>query len=277
MKTMQNIAVLLTCHNRREKTITCLISLFEATLPEDFCLDIFLVDDGSTDGTATAVKKNYPEVNIIQGDGNLFWNRGMHLAWETAAKIKDYDFYLWLNDDVVLLKKSLKLLIEATCNNENAIVCGSMCSKYTSQVTYGARGLNDKLITPDGKIQECKIFNGNCVLIPSSVYSKLGNLDARYPHAIGDFDYALRAIKHDVKIFIASEFVGFCEKNASLPKWCLPEIPIGQRIQSLYSPLGSSHPYYFFLFEIQHYGLMLALKHFLSIHLRLLIPTLWRK
>lgn len=277
MNTIKAVAVLLTCHNRKEKTVSCLKSLFQATLPKGFSFSVFLVDDGSTDGTAKAVKENYPKVNIIQGDGKLFWNRGMHLAWETAAKVKEYDFYLWLNDDVVLMKKSLKLLIEATCNNEDAIVCGSMCSKYKSQITYGARGLNDKLITPNGKVQECKVFNGNCVLIPSSVYSKLGNLDARYPHAIGDFDYALRAIKHGLKIYIASEFVGYCEKNKFLPKWCLPEISIRQRIKSLYSPLGSSHPYYFFLFELQHYGLLVAFKHFFSIHLRLLIPSLWKK
>ena len=45
-----------------------------------------------------AVGKMFPQVHIIKGDGNLFWNRGMYMAWQAAIKEKDYDFYLWLND-----------------------------------------------------------------------------------------------------------------------------------------------------------------------------------
>ena len=35
----------------------------------------------------------------------------MHLAWETAAKLNDYDFYLWLNDDVTLHKGAISELL----------------------------------------------------------------------------------------------------------------------------------------------------------------------
>ena len=83
---MNRIAVLLTCHNRSEKTTACLHSLFQCYLPSDFVLDVFLVDDGSTDGTAELVTEKFPKVIIIHGDGNLFWNRGMHLAWSYASK-----------------------------------------------------------------------------------------------------------------------------------------------------------------------------------------------
>ena len=51
MNIHKTIAVLLTCHNRKVKTISCLKSLYEATLPKGFSLEIFLVDDGSVDGT----------------------------------------------------------------------------------------------------------------------------------------------------------------------------------------------------------------------------------
>jgi GT2 family glycosyltransferase len=77
---MYTIAVLLTCHNRRDKTITCLDSLYNCLLPSDFQLDVFLVDDGSSDGTSKAVSEKFPSVNVIQGNGNLFWNQGMRLA-----------------------------------------------------------------------------------------------------------------------------------------------------------------------------------------------------
>jgi len=53
----KEVAVLLTCYNRKAQTIACLGSLFEATIPEDLHLDIYLTDDGSTDGTGDAVKE----------------------------------------------------------------------------------------------------------------------------------------------------------------------------------------------------------------------------
>ena len=77
---MKTIAALITCFNRKEKTILCLTNLFKQPLLNNFELDVFLTDDGCTDGTAEAVGKMFPQVHIIKGDGNLFWNRGMYMV-----------------------------------------------------------------------------------------------------------------------------------------------------------------------------------------------------
>ena len=95
---MMKISVLLTCHNRKEKTLICLRKLFEQDV-RNVEFDVFLVDDGCTDGTAEAVREEFPKIHIIQGDGSLFWNRGMCLAWEEARKNGAHDAVLWLNDD----------------------------------------------------------------------------------------------------------------------------------------------------------------------------------
>ena len=51
------IAVLITCFNRKEKTSNCLSSFYASTFRENFVFDLYLVDDGSTDGTSEAVRK----------------------------------------------------------------------------------------------------------------------------------------------------------------------------------------------------------------------------
>jgi len=234
------IAVLVTCHNRKEKTLSCLNSLFECNIPEDYLLDVFLVDDGSTDGTGREVKLNFPQVNVIQGTGNLFWNKGMHLAWETAARYNNFDYYLWLNDDVKLFSNALSNLFSVP-NCSTSIVVGTMKSGTKEIATYGGQNFENKLILPNESPQNCFTFNGNLVLIPESAYTKVGNLDPIFPHAIGDFDYALRAKKKNIDIFVAPGYLGQCEKNSSLPKWCLPEVKLKNRINSLYSPLGNDH------------------------------------
>jgi GT2 family glycosyltransferase len=273
----KTIATLITCHNRRNKTVACLKSLFKAEIPVNFAIEIFLVDDGSTDDTTEVVKENFPEVNIIQGDGKLFWSKGMHLAWVTAAKTKKYDFYLWLNDDVVLFPESILELLKTNCSKPDSIVCGSVCSEIDGNITYGGTNELGNLIVPNGNAQKCSYFNGNVVLVPKSTYNIVGNIDPIFPHALGDYDYSLRANKKGVECFISNDYVGFCEKNASLPAWCIPAIPFKKRIKSLYSPLGYSHPYYYFIYENRHFGLITALKHLITIHLRLLFPKLWIK
>src|SRR5450759_4701317 len=94
------LAVLMACHNRVANTRDCLMAL-KNQQPSGVTVDVFLVDDGSTDGTAQAVRKVYPDATIIQGDGNLYWCGGMRLAFAQAIQ-KSYDFYLWLNDDTHL-------------------------------------------------------------------------------------------------------------------------------------------------------------------------------
>ena len=94
---MGKIAALLTCFNRKDKTLACLQSLFRI-LPD---VDVYVTNDGCTDGTPESIRMLFPLVKIIEGTGNLFWSRGMHRSWSEAIK-GNYDFYLWLNDDIEL-------------------------------------------------------------------------------------------------------------------------------------------------------------------------------
>lgn len=279
MTTIQNIAVLLTCHNRKDKTLQCLEALFlQQGLNKSFNLEVFMVDDGSTDDTAGTVNNRYPEINIIHGNGNLYWNRGMHLAWETAVNDHTkFDFYLWLNNDTNLLSDAINELLQcAMWVSKPPIICGAVCSEKTLTYTYGGKTKEGFEILPKDKIQNCNSINGNCVLIPKAVYEQIGNLDPIFPHAIGDYDYGLRAIKKGIPVITTRKYIAYCQKNNNLPQWCYKNVPLKERIKALYSPLGNSHPNYFFLFERRHYGIAVAIKHYFTIHLRALIPSLWK-
>ncbi|HSU27401.1 MAG TPA: glycosyltransferase family 2 protein [Chitinophagaceae bacterium] len=279
MKTsLPAIAVLLTCHNRREKTLRCLKHLFEQEgMAIDFSMDVFLVDDGSTDGTSAAVQAEFAEVHIIQGDGNLYWTRGMHLAWKTAEKKQGYDFYLWLNDDTNIFSNAILTMMKSYYSSGNdSIICGATKSEITHEYTYGAYDSDKKIAVPNGQIQECMYINGNVVLVSQQIFQRVGFIDKKFIHAIGDYDYGLRAIKSGIRIFMPPTYVGYCEAHERLPRWCLADVPLRERMRSLYSPLGNCHPYYFFMYENRHFGLWVAMKHYFSIHLRMFMPFLWK-
>ncbi|MCZ2845013.1 MAG: glycosyltransferase family 2 protein [Candidatus Bathyarchaeota archaeon] len=274
------ISVLITCHNRKLKTFQSLQALFDATLPEKFSINVFLVDDGSTDGTTETVKLNFPQVNIIQGDGSLYWNQGMLRAWKAAANKSHYDFYLWLNDDTILDKDAILELIKC---HENAILKdGKPClitsacrkSKNKEEFSYGGRSDHGPLI-PNGLLQSCKYINGNAVLVPAEIFEKVGFLSSNYTHSMGDYDYGLRAIQRGFKCYTTSKYIATCAPNEGLPGWCNPQNSFLKRWELLHSPPGLNLKEYL-LFKKKFWGnqwIIFALKAYA----KAIFPKLYSK
>ena len=202
-----SIAVLMTCHNRVETTLSCLRRLVPQLAD---CDRVFLVDDGSNDGTGARVRKAYPAARVIDGDGKLFWAKGMHKAWKTAAKEEDWDYYLWLNDDVMLKADAICGLRSDYAKLTPASVLVGAC-EYEGQCTYGATDSNDCRITPNGQLQIANGWlNGNVVLVPQPVFKKVGMISSDYSHARADYDYAERLKLSGIPFYVSSKYVGTC-------------------------------------------------------------------
>ena len=269
------IAILITSHNRKETTLKCLSALYEQK--EKF--DVFLVDDGSTDGTGFWVKELFPQVNVINGTGHLFWNGGMRLAWKKALKTKSFDFFLWLNDDTLLMQNSINELL--SCYYEvyektklPSIIVGTCCNSNNDiSFSYGGRDDNGPIL-PDGKIKECKYINGNVVLIPYDVYNVVGNLSADYTHGMGDYDYGLRAREKGVMSYITRQYICTCPVHDKLPEWCDPKVPLVKRLKLLYSVRGLNIIEYN-KFRKKFWGNKWLIFN-LKAHLKALCPRLYR-
>lgn len=218
------VAVVMTCHNRRETTMACLKALFSNMLPDRVKMQVVLIDDGSIDGTGDAVQRLYPSVVMERGDGSLFWNRGMHRAQAIAVGL-DPDFILWLNDDTILEEHAIARLLtsfrELTSEvRKPVIVVGATVDPATDRLSYGGLRTESDLRpfkyahvwSPDRAL-ECEAMNGNIVLVPKSIYSNLVNLDPVFEHALGDIDYALRARSAGFGIFVAAGYLGSCASN----------------------------------------------------------------
>lgn len=246
---MNRIATLFTCHNRKAKTLACLEALFQNLLPEGYTLDVFLVDDGSADGTEQAVRGHYPQVNIIKGDGSLYWNGGMRVAF-AAAMGKGFDYYLWLNDDTLLYPTALNSLIATSCElqdkyGKSVIVVGSTQDENDGRLTYGGvirpnkwKTLFFKLVTPKDMPIECETMNGNCVLIPREIAKVVGNLEKKFAHAMGDQDYGLRARNAGFSVWVMAGFAGTCSRNAVTGSFNDTSLPVTVRLRKMMQPKG---------------------------------------
>lgn len=272
----KQIAVLLTVFNRKKQTLTCLDRLFKQEIPDGYALKVYLTDDGCTDGTAQAVLEQFPrKVNIIQGDGTLFWNRGMYKAWNVAAKDYDFDYYLWLNDDTFIYDGGIaRLLSESERYEDKAIVVGSTCAVGNpSKITYGG-WQNGKIITDIESRQWCDEINGNIVLIPKYVYGILGTNDPYFRHAAGDTDYGLRAKEARVGCFIGKGIFGECDLHERPTVWMDPSQPFKKRWKNFFSPLGNN-PFEFFYFKKKHKGIVAACITFCSMWIHFFFPWFW--
>lgn len=215
------IAVLIACHNRLNKTKKCLNKLFNQKNKKNFFLSVFLVDDGSTDGTEKFIKKKYPNLNLIKGDGNLYWARSMNLAWKNAMNDEhNYDYFLLLNNDTYLYPFAISELFFNNKQNSNIIV-GSCCDSKTKKRTYGGVKLNRNLLQPfkfkmadiNGKLQEVHIANGNIILIHKKIVKKIGILDGNFEHAFADIEYSLRAVRMGIKLFLTRKHIAECDRD----------------------------------------------------------------
>lgn len=247
------IAALLTCFNRKEKTCKCLESLYDVR-PD---CDVYLVDDGCTDGTSEIIGKRFPKVKIIKGPGNLFWSRGMYMAWNEARK-GEYDYYLWLNDDVELLPFFVDELLK--CEDIvgiDCIVSGLIGNIKGDGVLYGGSDSNKHLLKETGKPQDIKFMNGNVVLVPRSVVDEIGIIDPVLHHDLGDVDYGLTAQEHGIRVVTTTRIValGYSNNYCRVRKW---GVNLVQRFKRLNHPLGSPLGINFY-FRMKHFGMVKAM------------------
>lgn len=199
------------------------MSLAHCDLPADTTLQVYLTDDGCTDGTAEVAKSIFPEAEITRGDGTLFWGHGMRQSMIKAME-NNVDYILWLNDDVSLYPFALIDAFAAvnTCDERTIVIGSTEQEPGSGVVSYG--GVNKKsawrpmkfvLVDPRSD-SRCETMNGQFVLLPSAVYKSAGLIDEKFQHSAGDFDYGYRAAKMGIRLTLLPRFIGSCPRGDSV-------------------------------------------------------------
>lgn len=265
------IAVLLTCFNRKEKTLSCLAGLYESQRvyyernSSPIELEVFLTDDGCTDGTAQAVKASFAgkSIHILQGTGNMFWAGGMRFAWKEALKHhKEWDYYLLLNNDTTINAYCFNELMHTEAYSldhykQLAVVSGITCSADDpTKITYGGDIIPNKFngrqirLGRSSEPQMVDLTNANILLVPKEVVDKIGIFYEGYKHGRADNDYSMLARRKGIPVLITPGACGTCENDhGSKADFRDKVINMSQKERTAYfnHPIRCNHDYLTFI------------------------------
>jgi GT2 family glycosyltransferase len=245
------IAALYTCFNRKEKTLSSLTNLYKALQisKADLELSVFLTDDNSSDGTSEAVVSRFADVNILKGNGELYWAGGMRNSWSRALN-DAFDAYLLLNDDTDVYQDLFVKMIETdTYSRQNfgspGIYVGTTVERGTDKITYGGWRLLNSFTASMARVsldsqmpQPCDFGNANIMWVSKSVVSKIGILSEGYVHGMADFDYTYQASKKGLPVLIVPGILGECDRDHGDTYVKFIELSLRERVKMLYNPVG---------------------------------------
>ena len=268
---MKRIAVIITCFNRRSKTLSCLSTLYKAldqyndSHKVQISLSIYLTDDGCTDGTQEAVLNEFNDrdINIIKGNGNLYWAGGMRKAWKAAIDTKNnWDYFLLLNDDTDLLPNLFEELFDS-CDysmqhyGKVGIVSGVTSAKSdNSKITYGGDvwvnrwTARQKRVIPQGEPVLVDLTNANILLVHNSVVKMMGIFYKGFRHGNADYDYSNHARKNGFPVLITGNVCGRCDNDhGSFDEYKekIISMSLSQRRKYFSNPLKSTSDYLCFI------------------------------
>lgn len=106
MHRLSKLSIVIVNYNTRKNVLACLDSIFKYKSNQKF--EVWVVDNGSTDGSADIIKKKFPQVKLVENRQNYLYTKANNQA---LARIRS-KYFLILNSDVLLSRNTLSYMID---------------------------------------------------------------------------------------------------------------------------------------------------------------------
>jgi len=190
-------------------------------------LEIIVVDNVSEDGSCEMVKKEFPEVRLIQNKENLGFAKGNNVGLNEAKG----EYIMILNSDTIIKEGAIEKLVKFLDTNENAAgVMPLLLNKDNSIqkdpiylrfpsplfvfINYNSffkkiavNFFSDLLYSVNdfSRVSEVEQLSGAAMIIKGDILKSIGGFDETYPYYFEDVDLSFQLRKLGYKLFMDPE------------------------------------------------------------------------
>ncbi len=181
--------------NNKKLLESCLESIYKNTRIANY--EIIVVDNYSTDDSIGMIRKYYPKVKVILNDSR----RGYGYSHNRAFAISKGNYFLILNEDMIIKEKSIDKMLEIIIQNKGigALGCKLLnpdetlqhsCSNFPTllqaffenMIPYNFAMTKNRLrrhlfYWDHNQERDVDIIMGSCMLIPRKVIDEIGLFD----------------------------------------------------------------------------------------------------
>lgn len=206
------VAVVILNWNGLADTLECLRSV--SALAWDR-LDVIVVDNGSTDESVAAIRRQFPSVELIETGQNLGYAEGNNVGIRRAVA-GGADFALILNNDTTCDSQLVARLVEAAESfPDGGFFCPRMFYMHEPQkvwfdgavwdsarLTFNFPGQDEPGVNLSEQIHETAYACGAALFVRTSLVEQVGTFDASYFLVWEESDWCYRARAEGWKSYV---------------------------------------------------------------------------
>jgi hypothetical protein len=223
------LVIVVLAWNQRDLTLECLASLAVLDLPAGRH-QIVVVDNGSSDGTARAVREGYPAVTVLETGENLGYAGGNNVGIRYALD-RGADYVCVLNNDVTVAPDFCAPLLTALRGRVGAGVVTPLIADLAQPERVWAlgstvdwsKGLVQRLHVGESVTAwraaepfEVDVAAGAAMLVRRDVFERVGLLDEAFYLYFEETDWCLRARRSGYRILAVPSSVVWHRVSATL-------------------------------------------------------------
>jgi len=207
----KSMVVILTWNNY-DDTCECIESLLKIRFPD---FSILCVDNASTDDSIQKIKHQFPQIIVLELEGNMGISGGYNAGLKYAVE-HNVDYIVLSNNDIVFTNNSLAPLIRTAQENKKVgIVVPKTFNYYAHNKLAGIGGRwrkfppSVKIIgfnKPDSprfkKITTIEYAISSCYLVTRKLIESIGYYDTNFFFYNDDWDFSIRTRKADFQIIL---------------------------------------------------------------------------
>ena len=192
-----------------------------------FPVSTIAVDNASADGTVSAIKEKYPDVEIIETGANLGFGKANNIGFKKALQ-GNADYVFLINQDVWIETDTIQKLIDAAETNKDFgvispfhLLPGQNKLEWHFS-TYIAPEkcpdlYSDIYFRSTKEIYQLEFVNAAAWLIDKRTLLEVGGFDPLFPHYGEDDDYCNRLVYKKIKMGVVPSAI--ITHDISLKTW----------------------------------------------------------